>query len=230
MAYQQPAVYGQPPPYQPHQPHHQPHHQQAAGYQQAARGSASSKGSDYGGDSGGHAGGGGTAAEQGLHASPPWQDKWWALVFLLQLAALFIIGGICYQKYNGDFTRPSEGAESGGDLGPLKHAFPLLGVCVGVALSQAALWMFLMRNHGETLIWVTLVFGLFVSAAAVILAAMAGNIVGVVLGGLFFLLNLWYVYSVRHKVSDITISREAHSARGASAADRRPSIRSLRCR
>jgi hypothetical protein len=49
-------------------------------------------------------------------------------------------------------------------------------------------------------IWITLIFGLFVSGAAVILAVMAGSIIGVVLAGIFFLLNLWYVYVVRHKI------------------------------
>lgn len=39
-----------------------------------------------------------------------------------------------------------------------------------------------------------------VSAAGVILAARAGSVVDAVLAGVLFLLNLWYVYSVRHKI------------------------------
>ena len=44
------------------------------------------------------------------------------------------------------------------------------------------------------------IFGLIVSGAVVILAVQAGNVIGVIFGALFFLLNLWYVYAVRHKI------------------------------
>jgi len=157
-----------------------------------------------GGGGGEHAGGGGGGnAEQGLSASPPWNDKWWAFAFVAQLLGLVIVGGICYNRWSDSFAparQPNDTQNHSSDLGPLEHALPLIAIAIGVSLMQALGWMWLMQNHGKTLIWITLVFGLIVSGAAVILAVVAGSIIGVVLAGIFFLLNLWYVYVVRHKI------------------------------
>ncbi len=119
----------------------------------------------------------------------------WAVAFLLQLLALVIVGGICYTKWKGEFqtSAPADTRDHSSDLGPLAHAFPLIAIAVAVAIAQAAVWLWLMQNHGRTLIWVTLIFGLIVSAAAVILAARAGNLVGAIMAAIFFALNLWSV-------------------------------------
>jgi len=152
---------------------------------------------------GGGAGGGSSAAERGLSASPPWNDKWWALAFIAQLIGLVVVGGICYNKWRDTFapgSEPGDNENHSSDLGPLEHALPLIAVAIAVGLLQAAGWLWLMQRHGRTLIWITLIFGLIVSGAAIILAAMAGSVVGVVLAAIFFALNAWYVYSVRHKI------------------------------
>ncbi len=127
----------------------------------------------------------------------------WAVAFLLQLLALVIVGGICYNKWKGEFqtSDPGDTRDHSSDLGPLAHAFPLIAIAVAVAIAQAAVWLWLMQNHGRTLIWVTLIFGLIVSAAAVILAARAGNIVGACMAAIFFVLNLW---SVTHAQAAVT--------------------------
>jgi len=152
-------------------------------------------------------GGNGTAAGQALQTRAPYQDKWWAVAFIAQLLALVIIGGICYNRWHTTFqanqdpnATTTDSNNNSNDLGPLEHAFPLIAISIAVAVLQAGVWLWLMQHHGRILIWITLIFGLIVSAAGVVLAARAGSVVGAVLAGIFFLLNLWYVYSVRHKI------------------------------
>jgi hypothetical protein len=115
-----------------------------------------------------------------------------------------VIGGICYTKWKDSFQSgsddPNDTRDHSSDLGPLEHAFPLIGIAIAVAVGQASIWLWMMQKHGQTLIWASLIFGLIMSGAAVILAARAGSLLGAVLAGIFFLLNLWSVHTVNAQI------------------------------
>lgn len=149
------------PPHQ-HQQHpqqqHAPHHKAAAAEHHTGKRPPSPDAA--------HSSGG--AAETALQAAKPWNDLAWAIIFWLQLLALIIAGFICYSKYHSQFAPandPAPGTSTSAkdnhssDLGPLQHAFPLLAICVAVGVLQAVVWLWLMKNHGITLIWITLYDG-----------------------------------------------------------------------
>jgi len=144
------------------------------------------------------------SAEEAIEKSQPWRDLVWAIIFWVQLIALVVVGGICYNRWSAQFTaqdpaHPDRSTSS--DLGPLHHALPLIAIAVAAAAVQGLFWMWMMKKHGRTLIWITLIFGLIVAGLVVIAAVIAGNVVGVVFGIIFFLLNAYYVYIVRHKIA-----------------------------
>lgn len=140
----------------------------------------------------------GAASE--LQTSHGWRDLPWAVAFWLQVVAILVIGFICYREYSDRFTDTERGAESSSDLGPLKYALPLIGICIGVGAVVALLFLSLMQTHGTILIWMSLVWTLILSGAALIFAVVAGNVIGMIFAALIFALTCWYVYAVRHKI------------------------------
>jgi hypothetical protein len=96
-------------------------------------------------------------------------------------------------------------ASPNGILGPLEHAIPIIGFCLAFGASMSLVFLYLFKNHGVVMIWISLIFTLIMSSAVVILAAFAGDIVAVVLAVLLFAFTCWYVYSVRHRLQQLTL-------------------------
>jgi hypothetical protein len=146
---------------------------------------------------------GGTAAEE-LQTSHGWRDWVWALIFWLHLIALIAVGYTCYGKWKSEFAPEGSGSSSkgntGGNLGPLEHAIPIIGFCLAFGASMSLVFLYLFKNHGVVMIWISLIFTLIMSGAVLVLAAFAGDIVGVVLAALLFAFTCWYVYSVRSRI------------------------------
>lgn len=140
---------------------------------------------------------GGSAAEE-LQSWHGFRDWVWALIFWLHLIALVAVGYTCYGRWKGEFA-PDSSSDST-NLGPLKHAIPIIGYCLVFGAVLALLFLYLFKNHGITMIWISLIFTLVMSGAIVILAAFAGDVLGVILAALLFAFTCWYVYAVRHRI------------------------------
>lgn len=62
------------------------------------------------------------------------------------------------------------------------------------------MFLYAVKNYAKQLIWINLIVGLIFSVAALVLAARAGSVVGVILMAILLGLNILYVYYVRHRI------------------------------
>jgi hypothetical protein len=134
-----------------------------------------------------------------------YRDWPFALLWVLQVFAVIGLGAYYYSENKDDFNEgvKPHPTNAPGDSEPInfaQKAWTMLGISMGGAIAVSALWVFLVKQFAETLIWITLGISVLALAGGAAYMAMNEFYAGAAILGLFLLLNLLYIYLIRHRV------------------------------
>lgn len=128
-------------------------------------------------------------------SSPLYQDRYWAIAFILQLIGVVALGAYSY------INAPSiEHEETSFHSEFIQHKFALAALYLLGGTFVSSIWMVLMRQYASCLVWSTLLAGAVSSAVMAGFFGYTGNFVLAGVFAVFCLLNCLYVYYVRHRI------------------------------
>ena len=141
---------------------------------------------------------------------PQYRDKWFGILFLLQLgamlsvAALFASGSIAVTAFVQEEDDQQEEEETNDSLwnttGQEVSFVSTLVVSMILSIVLAVVALSLMFRHGQRLIEVSLKFGIVWNGAMALLSLLTGNVGGAILFGILTAILVCYVKAVWHRI------------------------------
>lgn len=133
------------------------------------------------------------------------RDTCWAVAFLLQLAGML---GVSFYYYSKNKAALNPDAAGGYFID--ENAFTMFGVILATGMAVALFWLVMIRYNAGCIIKLTLFLSVamwFVMAGLSAKAAMSGDGTSWIMPGmfaLFGLLNILYIYCIRHRIAFAT--------------------------
>ena len=123
-----------------------------------------------------------------------YQDKLWAVLFILHLIVVIGIGSVCVHRYQGQLSNSATVR--------IDRSTVLLGLAVcGIGGAIALAYLLLIKTYASALIKLTLALSVLASIAVLVVSVMAGSIMGIIMASLGLVAQVVYTYLVRSRIA-----------------------------